>query len=219
MDERKPDIWDSVGKVGGIVAAGIFGSVFLPSIVAWLISDWIAEQLAENPSQLLLCCALALAAGAGLACSISVPLFKRRVFRAEKDADAKSAAIVSKDAEIAELKQEIEKMKLEIDLDSLEAAFCSLPFRAKMLCAGIWQNGGLERERGDNMPGDAERSAAKEAGFIVEEETSEFGRVRFSASKDLSRLFSERPGTYEQVLSDFARGTYRMDGGRLVRVK
>ena len=92
MEERKSDVWDSVGKVGGIVAAGIFGSVFLPSLASWLISDWIAEQLAENPSQLLLCCALALAAGAGLACSISVPLFKRRVFRAEKDADAKNAS-------------------------------------------------------------------------------------------------------------------------------
>ena len=121
-------------------------------------------------------------------------------------------AIAAKDAEIAELKAAKE-------LDALVAAFRAMPFRAKMLCAGIWQNGGIERQEVENMPGEAERSAAREAGFVVEEETSGFGRVRFSASDDLARLFTERPELYEQVLSDFARGTYQVRNGKLVRVK
>jgi hypothetical protein len=75
------DVWDSVGAVGGMVAGGIVGSVFLPSIGAWLISDWISAQLAEDPGRILLFCALAFASGAGLACSIAVPLFKLKEAR------------------------------------------------------------------------------------------------------------------------------------------
>lgn len=104
------------------------------------------------------------------------------------------------------------------DLDSLELRFRSMSFGAKMLCAGIWQNGGIEREPGPTMPAEEEVEEASGAGFVLAEPTSEFGRVRFLATGDLTTLFTERPEEYERVRSDFARGRYQIRDGRLVRV-
>lgn len=104
------------------------------------------------------------------------------------------------------------------DLDSLELRFRSMSFGAKMPCAGIWQNGGIEREPGPTTPAEEEVEEASGAGFVLAEPTSEFGRVRFLATGDLTTLFTERPKEYERVRSDFSRGRYQIRDGRLVRV-
>ena len=103
-------------------------------------------------------------------------------------------------------------------LDSLKLRFRSMSFGAKMLCAGIWQNGGIEREPGPTMPAEEEVEEASGAGFVLAEPTSEFGRVRVLATGDLTTLFTERPEEYERVRSDFARGRYQIRDGKLVRV-
>lgn len=78
MSEKgKPDFWDSTARFGGIVAGGIVGSVFAPAVLSALIGDWIAGQLAASPAALVFSSALAALAGAGVACSIAIPVLKR----------------------------------------------------------------------------------------------------------------------------------------------
>lgn len=81
---EKLDIWDSAAKFGGVVAGCILGSVFAPAALSVLIDDWIAEQLAANPVALVFSCVLAALAGAGIACSIAIPVLKRRNAKSAK---------------------------------------------------------------------------------------------------------------------------------------
>lgn len=122
---------DSAGKVGGAIAAGIFGSIFFPSIASWLISDWIAGQLAENPVQLLLCCALALVAGVGVACSVSIPLFKRKLSKLDKrpTQEQMDAALASKDAEIAALEKRPTREQMDAALAAKDSEIAELKRR------------------------------------------------------------------------------------------
>lgn len=131
-------------------------------------------------------------------------------------------ACKAKDEEIAAVREECERAVAEArslrSLDELRVRFRSMSFGAKKLCAGIWQNGGIEREPGPAMPKEDAVSEARAAGFVQTETTSDFGRVRFLATDDLTRLFTEGPEEYERVLRDFSRGRYELHDGRLVRV-
>ena len=129
-------------------------------------------------------------------------------------------ACKAKDEEIAAVREECERAVAEArslrSLDELRVRFRSMSFGAKMLCAGIWQNGVIEREPGPTMPNDDVVSEACASGFVATEQTSEFGRMRFLATDDLQRLFAERPEEYERVLNDFARGMFALREGRFV---
>lgn len=74
----KTDFWDSAAKFGGVMACGIFGSVFAPAMLSTLIDGWISEQMAENPVALSFSCVLAALAGAGVACSVAIPVLKKK---------------------------------------------------------------------------------------------------------------------------------------------
>ncbi|MGO5315842.1 hypothetical protein ACTQZK_01760 [Paraeggerthella sp. LCP19S3_G8] len=108
MSEEKGDVFDSIAKYGGVGAAGIFGSVFFPAIILSSINGWLEEQMAANQNALVLSCALAAIAGAGIACSIAIPVMKWRVAARIK---AKDAELEAKDVEFAELEKQVAELE------------------------------------------------------------------------------------------------------------
>ena len=206
---------DAVMELSGRFIVAVVSGIAV-SVVSFVgLKDWAFAELQQSTAQFIVWSVAAFIVGASVATFFASAVHKKK---ARQD-------IKAKDAEIARLKDAVgakgavgsDDTAREPSTDELESRFIAMPFKSKMLCAGIWQNGGIERD-GGRTPDDARR-AARESGFVTEEETSEFGRVRFSASPYLTRLFSERPEVYNQVLSDFARGTYRVEGGKLRRVK
>lgn len=108
MSEKKGDVFDSVAKTGGVAAAGILGSVFFPAIVSSSIDGWLKEQMAANPNALVFSCILAAIAGAGIACSIAIPVMRWWSAKLTK----------TKDTEISELQNRVtdfEKTQEQLD--------------------------------------------------------------------------------------------------------
>lgn len=142
---EKLDIWDSAAKFGGVVAGCILGSVFAPAALSVLIDDWIAEQLAANPVALVFSCVLAALAGAGIACSIAIPVLKRRNAKSAKrikeleiERDAATDRAVKLDEKRATL-----KAMLDARRDNIVDKFREEDPFIKMMAMDAYDNGGI----------------------------------------------------------------------------
>lgn len=142
---EKLDIWDSAAKFGGVVAGCILGSVFAPAALSVLIDDWIAEQLAANPVALVFSCVLAALAGAGIACSIAIPVLKRRnaksakrIKELETERDAATDRAVKLDEKRATL-----KAMLDARRDNIVDKFREEDPFIKMMAMDAYDNGGI----------------------------------------------------------------------------
>ncbi len=119
MSEEKGDVFDSIAKTGGVAAAGILGSVFFPAIISSSIDGWLKEQMAANLNALVFSCILAAIAGAGIACSIAIPVMK---WRAAERLKAKDDELTAKDTEIVELEKQVAELEKRPRQEQLDDA-------------------------------------------------------------------------------------------------
>lgn len=142
---EKLDIWDSAAKFGGVVAGCILGSVFAPAALSVLIDDWIAEQLAANPVALVFSCVLAALAGAGIACSIAIPVLKRRNAKSAKrikELEIERDAAAERADDLDEKRARL-KALLDARRDNIVDKFREEDPFIKMMAMDAYDNGGI----------------------------------------------------------------------------
>ncbi len=144
-DRKSMDFWDSTAKFGGVIAGSIFGSVFAPVALSKLITGWLDEQIATNPLALAFSCVLAALMGAGIACSIAIPVLKRRNAKSvkrievlETERDAATERAVELDKKRARL-----KALLDARRDNIVDKFREEDPFIKMMAMDAYDNGGI----------------------------------------------------------------------------